>query len=308
MASPIKSLFSDFKSIPGSSGFSGYCYPLEIIGSDTFKDRPLIYFSRAAGKKTGTIHGSAAVVAFPIPGSLAFSDTASWDGNLDGILSTTIAGMGQETIEKLGSADNEKIATGLINQIKNKATGVSGKDLLMAGASMVPAKGPIQSIMNATSRSIPNPNVISQFSGSGQRSFSFKFSMVASSAKESEAIRNIVDLFKISVYPEGNALRLSYPPEWNISFMKGGSEMKTLPQIANVVLTQVDTNYNSQAGYSFHTDGSPIDVELTLGFKETRVLTANDIKALKDNGALALRYKTKNAFQSAAEVAASLSQ
>lgn len=301
--------FTNFASMPQGNKQIDLCYPLEIIGDANFSKRPLIYFTRQPIKNS-KIHGDSLVIAFPIPSGLQFSDTASWDGQLDGLLSTALAGASQEVIENISSGDSSVsgAAGTFISNLVNKATGVSAKDAIATATSKIPGTSPIQSVMNAASRSLPNPNVISQFTGSGQRTFSFKFSMVASSKAEAERIREIIKNFRISAYGEGNALRLRYPPEWNISFIFGGKEMDSLPKIANVVLTQVDTAINSQSGYSFHTDGSPIDIDLSLGFKETRVMTANDIDALEREGSMAIRYKTRNAFQSAAEAVASAAE
>jgi hypothetical protein len=297
--------YSEFNNVVTGSKHINLCYPRELVDDKKFPTRPLIYFSRQPVKNS-EIHDSPLVIAFPIPGGLGFSDSASWDGSLDGLLSTALAGASQETIESLSCGEGAREAAGkFIGSIIDKATGSTAKDKALSalsfGASMTPGGDKIQSIMNAASRSIPNPNVISQFTGSGQRTFSFKFSMVASDAAEAKIIQDIVKYFRISAYAEGSSLRLNYPPEWNISFMMGRKEMDTLPKIANVVLTQVDTNFNSQSGYSFHKDGSPIDVDLTVGFKETRVMTANDIVALEKEGSMAIRYKTRPAYQSPAE-------
>jgi hypothetical protein len=119
--------------------------------------------------------------------------------------------------------------------------------------------------------------------------------MIASSQKEAEVIRDINKAFRIGLYPSGNSLQLQYPPTWTIRFIDGtnGGELDHIPKIFEVYLQDFTAIYNS-TGNLWREDGSPLECDITIQFKETRALTAQDIKKLETSafkpGAFSVNY------------------
>lgn len=318
-------------SLPSVSDISGarsnrvYAYPLSLlpksnaanssVSSDDTLDRPMIVFERRAGYGTSSVHGGPIAIAFPLPAGLQYDDAASWDGEISGqaariassigdnfrgtgAIGTDVQQFGQTVIDQLkaeaGSAGPASAAIAALN---------AGKDFLKAIPGIGGGVDAAASIALAAARALPNPNVISTFTGSGQRSFSYKFSMVSSSAKESEVINDICKIFRISAYPEGDVFMLRYPPKWNITFKRNNADMQYIPRLFDLYLTAVTTSINPQSGASYHIDGAPIDVDLTVSFKESRVLTANDIKDLESMNAkdIVLRQREADITEIATE-------
>jgi hypothetical protein len=126
-----------------------------------------------------------------------------------------------------------------------------------------------------------NPNTVLTYSNSTIRGFEFAFKLVASSQQEANEIRKIVNTFRKYMYAEKNGKLLNYPLKWKIHFLKaGGGANEYLPKPADCYLEGMTSVFNS-TGNSFHEDGSPVEVDVTLSFKETKALTRDDIEGLQ---------------------------
>ena len=58
--------------------------------------------------------------------------------------------------------------------------------------------------------------------------------------------------------------------------MSGGTENDYLHKIKPSVITSMQTNYDPISMVSFHKDGSPVQIDLTLTFKELELITSDD--------------------------------
>ena len=128
-----------------------------------------------------------------------------------------------------------------------------------------------------------NPNTRALFRGVTIREFSFTFKMIASSAKEAQTVEKIIKHFRKEMYPEiydpssaGLPLAYKFPNAFGIEFLYKGQEAK-ISKIDKCFLRTATTNYNPQSS-SFHADGQPVEIDLTLGFTEMRTLSKQDIE------------------------------
>jgi len=242
-------------------------YPPDIVRHD--KDRPVVVFRNKVSAAESDTH-----IVFPIPQSMQFGDSASYNSSeigFAGALAVTAARAGSasaaisETIGALKSSMPKDLAS--LSQLIAKSGGL-GRD--------------IQEVATVASSTTVNKNLVTEFTGMATRQFSFSFKLVSRSKVESNIIRAIIDTFRLGLYPEGNALQLKFPPTWYINFQKGGNDIEYIPKIFETYLTGMNTSYNP-SGNMFHADGSPIDVELQLTFMETRALVKKDIEKLIDN-------------------------
>lgn len=138
----------------------------------------------------------------------------------------------------------------------------------------------VSKAFNSSARVSFNPHVVTEFTSHGTRSFSFSFKLIASTPEETKLIRDIGIIFTRGVYGEADILAIKYPPRWTIRFMLGNTDIKYIPKIWSCYLTDANVNYNGSANI-FHNDGSPIECDIALTFKETRALTYRDIVNLE---------------------------
>ena len=213
------------------------------------------------------------------PGGLTFSETGEY-GTMD--LGVIAAAGGMDALNKMmnsPSAENlvagvKSTSSNILNQIKNLNSGAIGT---IAGTMLGQGEG-----AQFAGKKIMSPNTNTTFKGNSIRSFQFSFKLVGRDKKDSEAIRNIHNLFREAVYAAGDSasnIILSYPPVWAIKFLDGGKENPYIPKIFGCYLKTCTADFNTTTNI-FRPDGAPIEVDISLGFEETRMLTRNDIKEL----------------------------
>jgi hypothetical protein len=128
-----------------------------------------------------------------------------------------------------------------------------------------------------------NPNTINLFRSVTLREFSFNFKLIAASAKEAEEIDGIIKFFRATMYPDTinfdpNGLNVpigyEFPDKFQIEMRYADKQVGF--KLLNSVLRSVQVLINPQS-MSFHKDGKPSEVDLTLAFGEERTLNRNDI-------------------------------
>lgn len=187
--------------------------------------------------------------------------------------------------------DLGNMASGL-DFAKNIASGrgnnVSGSDVLAAALIAKNSLSGKESGFNIRSKAAlaagvaTNPYTRTTFETVNIRTFSFNFKLVADDAKEAETAKAIERTFRKFLYPKrAGALALSYPPLFRIEFHTLGEINPYMPNIKPCYLTSLESTFNETAN-TFHSDGSPIEVNLSLGFQEERALLRDDLYANDD--------------------------
>jgi hypothetical protein len=140
-------------------------------------------------------------------------------------------------------------------------------------------------ISSATGTTI-NPNSRSLFSHVNIRTFSFSFNMVAKSQQEADQIEKIVKLFRSESYPslitssigsQQIPIGYNFPCRWKIRFWDTLIGEEVLHKIKECYLSSIQVAYNQEGG-TFHEDGKPTSVNISLTFTEDRALSRSDIK------------------------------
>ena len=220
-------------------------------------------------------------IYLPMPNGVSFSDGGSYDAmDLGGMA----AGGGMDALSSLMQGNIGDASNGLagsMNQQISSLTGTRGKAIL---ASILP--GVDRDTAMFAQKKISPPNQNTTFKGNKMRSFSFKFTLIASSREDTRAVNEIQRIFRRYTYAASSDdapnVVLDYPPLWKIRFLEGDRENPYLPKIFACYLEDFQCTFNAEANM-FRYDGSPFSVDCQLSFKETRVLTRNDIDALEDN-------------------------
>lgn len=138
-------------------------------------------------------------------------------------------------------------------------------------------------------KQVMNPRTNSAFSGNSIRNFQFEFKMIGKSPPEVRMIDSIQKTFRKYVYAEKynktSSFMLKYPPQWIIRFIDPlQNELKFMPKIYSCYLTSVNTVVNSSSNTFRREDLSPYEIDISLQFQETKVLTRDEIVDLEENG------------------------
>jgi hypothetical protein len=150
-----------------------------------------------------------------------------------------------------------------------------------------------QAVSRATGQ-IMNPHKAVVYQGPGGfRAFSFTFVLVPKSADEAKEIFNIVKFFKKRMHPGTGAggindissVTLTYPDEFEIKYyvngglVDGSDPTSPLFKIHNCFMESFATDYTTSSLVSFLDDDQPLTTTISMGFKETQLLTKADIDA-----------------------------
>lgn len=260
-------------------------YPLSLTGINQLDDtdnalefiRPTIVFTC----NSRTALTPAVKIAFPIPQGLEFSDGASYDDNALGFVAAGIIDTAKSAVNVAQSGGSAESVAASIDSLKRSFVPTSAQSGLFTAANAIGGiSDTFKSSLGIAMKMTVNRHVTTEFTGIGTRNYGFKFKMIGSSRQESDMIRNICETFRDGLYPDGDALALRYPPTWTIRFMLKNSDIEYIPKIWECYLTSVNVSYNGTAAL-WHDDGSPIECDITVSFKETRALTHKDIQDLK---------------------------
>ena len=140
--------------------------------------------------------------------------------------------------------------------------------------------------VGATMRQIVNPRMEMLYQQTEPRNFTYTFKMNPSSEKEANTIKEIVHMFKVWSHPSmkkssGGGSILRYPGEFEIEFMSYGAENTYINRVHDVVCTSVGVDYSTEGTFQAHRANDkgapPVTTTLSLGFKETEMLTADMI-------------------------------
>lgn len=138
-------------------------------------------------------------------------------------------------------------------------------------------------IVGASAKVALNPFKEVLFESVDFRAFSFRYKFMPRSKKEAEEVFNIIEKFKFHMHPElsANKLFYIYPSEFQITYHfintdnnkdGGGYFHKFKP----CVLESMEVNYGGEQFSSF-VDGKPTEINLSLVFRETEILTKQQI-------------------------------
>jgi hypothetical protein len=126
-----------------------------------------------------------------------------------------------------------------------------------------------------------NPHKVVLFTGVNFREHQFSWKLSPRNRAESNAIKQIIDMFTYYAHPEyvAGSLFFKYPEYFEISFNHPEYLFRLLPSVCK----DVRVNYHGQgyAAYIRDYDGAgppaPAEIELSLTFQETEIITKSTI-------------------------------
>ena len=211
------------------------------------------------------------------PISLVFNDAVGYSNQDLGIIGGAVEG-GIQSGESIAGAIGQGLSrTGsTISQFLGAFT--SG-EYLQTGAAVAASRipGSVGNAIRLTLRVTANPNTRAVFQNVNIRTFNFTFKLIPNSLEESQEIEKIVKHFRREIYPELTEQGLGYkfPDAFRITLHHKNKQVK-MPKINTCFLQSINHNYNPTAG-TFHRDGYPSEVDLSMNFIEMRPLSKEDI-------------------------------
>jgi hypothetical protein len=111
------------------------------------------------------------------------------------------------------------------------------------------------------------------------RTFNFRYKFFPKSQKETDAIKRIIEMFKMHMHPElsPNKLFFIYPSEFEIRYFFKNDENHYFHKIGTCALTDMQVDYGGDQFSSFE-DGAPTEIGLSLTFRELEQVTTQGVQ------------------------------
>lgn len=174
----------------------------------------------------------------------------------------TLAGLAAGGFSAVASAEGVAGAAGLFAQGAQAIAGVNIADVV--GSSAKVALNPFKEVL---------------FEAIDFRTFNFKYRFFPKSEEEAKSVEKIIKLFKFHMHPDlsSNKLFFIYPSEFEIAYYFNKDENLYFHRLKPCVLESMDVSYGGEQFSSFF-DGRPTEINVTLTFRETEILTKKQIR------------------------------
>lgn len=176
-----------------------------------------------------------------------------------------------------GASYNDPSLLSIVNSVAGSVPLVGG---LIQNATSAVTSDAAQLLMRSQGFAV-NPQQQLLFQGIGFRSYQMAFTFTPYSKAESDAVVEIIKLFKAHAMPtlvtEAAGMFFNTPSMFDVKFLYNGKENTKINKIAKSVIENIDVNY-APNGWSAHTDGAPVQTTLTIQFKEMVLLDRTQIQ------------------------------
>lgn len=248
-----------------------YFFPPQANNAN-FRSSSFVHFACIPEPKNGNVLHN---IILPLPQGFTVTDGINY-GSVD-----------------LGSIDLDKIA-GSGRDWKTVAGDLFDQSLATAAQSIEKiARTTAGGAAGLATRQIQNPRTHTAFEGVSLRDFSFSFDLIPRESDEAIEIRNIRNIFQEFSYPDldrdtaASAFRglLQYPAIWKVKIIFrqtiGGRVNNFIPQILDEAYITNVTQVINPGANTYHKEGEPYAINLSIGLREARALTREDIKQLQ---------------------------
>ena len=210
-------------------------------------------------------------VELPLPPTLTFNDTITYE-NFD-------QGISGQIIEAAATGNLEELAE-LYGQRYNPDDTAQAK--LNQLASDIVAKVGSNASRLANGKA-PNPDTRSMFKQPNMRSVGFTFKLIPLSSGEPELIKDIIKEFRTHMYPEkdgeGPNIFYRFPDKYKIEMFLGATEKtKIPPKFHFMYLTGLNVSYGGGVLAKQNSNHWFAETDLQLSFTEEKTLLQSDIR------------------------------
>lgn len=267
-------------------------YPLFI--SDASSPLVMFHIHKATYENAGATGQSVKKhlknsIGMYIPQNFAINDSMNYESVQTGIVGAAYERFGNDeniTMDDVtGFLKSNKDA--LIQQYGTEAAtlagGVAGSKLggfastVLGGAGVGAVASGILNERQKQTQTTVNPREFSLFRSPNLRSFGMNFIMIPTSQKESDSCVEIIKRFREAMYPEvtgDGGLSYTFPDAFTIEFVN--ADIIKLPE---AVLESASVTYNPNSISFFKQNKRPVEINLSLNFKELMPLSRKAIQA-----------------------------
>ena len=243
---------------------------------------------------SGALGAHLSSIGLYIPtGSLKTSFTGNYEGKEGAALKAATGDTGRNAFESLKNLKFTQASAADATKSFGDLFDVGGSAVQGIAAQLADKSGFISASGNT-----PNNYMALVYGGPNEfRQHSFGFKFFPRNNSESNTVKDIIEEFKRGTLPRmsrgtGTGKNLldpffKSPRQHTIKFMKGGvttagNQNPYLFKIGKSVITAMDINYDPQTTVSFHNDGSPVSIDLSLTFKEIAFQISGDNANARD--------------------------
>jgi hypothetical protein len=210
-----------------------------------------------------------------ISDSIAFSEDSRKFG-------AAIEGLGNDTNATLGEGKRTTLYTGKSAAVLSGGAGyLAGKYFKKSGAagiiSSIAGYGIGDIVQNEYQRSTGltgNPNEFLAYKSTPLRSFTMNWKILPDSPAESKAATGLIEFFRVSAHAKKvNTLEITVPDHVVTSF-HGAAGMIQIPPC---YIESVNVTYNPNVSSFFKHGNAPVEVDLSVTFKEIVPIYKDDI-------------------------------
>jgi len=232
------------------------------------------------------------LIELPIPQDLTDSNSVTWGEDRAnalelGALAVAQKAMGSNIGEgavNLAQAAVTALNTGIdIPGLKPETQGavraaLSGAAIGALGSNVSP-----QSVISRSTGQILNNNLELLFKGVNLRTFPYAITFSPRSPKEADIVRQIIRRLKASMAPKAGEFNgtaagifIQSPDVFQLKFLKDDVDHPFLHSFKLCALTGMAVNYTNAGTYSTYEDGTPVNIRMSLTFKELNPIYHED--------------------------------
>ena len=232
------------------------------------------------------------LIELPIPQDITDSNSITWGEDRANALELAAISVAQEAMgSNIGdSAVNlaqtavTALNTGIdIPGLKPETQGavraaLSGAAIGALGSNVSP-----QSVISRSTGQILINNLALLFQGVNLRSFPYTITFSPRSPKEGDVVRQIIRRLKASMAPKAGeyngtaqGIFIQSPDVFQLKFLKDDVDHPFLHSFKLCALTGMSVNYTNAGTYTSYEDGTPVNIRMSLTFKELNPIYHED--------------------------------
>ena len=234
------------------------------------------------------------IIELPIPQELTDSNSVTWGEDRINALEMAALEVAQGVMATEGVGENAaQLANAAVTAL-NTGISIPGLDSDTQGAvraaisgAAVGALGSNVSAKSVIARStgqIMNNNLELLFQGVNLRSFPFTITFSPRDDRESRMVKDIIRRLKQSMAPKvgdmaagaAGGIFLKSPDVFQLKYLKDGHDHPFLNSFKLAALTGMTVNYTNAGTYASYEDGTPVNLRMSLTFKELNPIYAED--------------------------------
>ena len=234
------------------------------------------------------------IIELPIPQELSDSNSVTWGEDRVNALEMAALEVAQGVMATSGIGENAATLANAAVTALNTGISIPGLDSDTQGAvraaisgAAVGALGSNVSAKSVISRStgqIMNNNLELLFQGVNLRSFPFTVTFSPRDPSESRMVKDIIRRLKQSMAPKvgdmaagaAGGIFLKSPDVFQLKYLKDGHDHPFLNSFKLAALTGMTVNYTNAGTYASYEDGTPVNLRMSLTFKELNPIYAED--------------------------------